>query len=1065
MTENKLPLDYMAIEPSRQFATSLSFSVVAESSGGELNSDYFRVVSVEGQEQVSQPFSFTISLRANERNAPPINPQDANRSFANLSKPSYSPNQSLSLVQGVGGDLLAQWAQLVIGFESYPNAMGERDGMFDVQATSSVDPLPSRYFSGIVSSVSQSAPGEYSLVMQSPLFPLTLRNRYFVHQGMNLEQIIAALIRPELSRYGKHFSVRYKITGLTATRVQDWMQAGETDFAMLQRVMKKAAVHFYFIHSENGLTLVFSNQTTSPNEVYIPGCKKGALALRYSYTDAQSLGLQQNDLFCHLAYQVQMVPQTVGTVLTRQQANWETNEVASFNSFPATADTTKANYLFYQNYSYGVDKRESEETHRQIAQQVATQQGTLTGESTSTLLSPGYTFTLSQMAINPKDTTEQDEDGKLPVTADNLMPIQFNDKTFVVTKITHKVTESTPYSGTLEATLVSNGTDSKSSEATFITPFEIQDTHQGNVLAKVLKSAVPKNPYFFEKNNFQTEITSVQYGDSSSGDSVTKLKQIGCLVQFATDEGTDISHWVALSSTSQTAPAVNSMVLVGRGDNESEIPQIQQVVSSHGEKTIQPAFWRNNSWTFNTNWGSSCSTSYGDSMSIRFGSEAKADLKTAMNIVQTAYSNPTVLGANFGGVSYDMGCSFSYSTTGKGAQGLAGASVSQGSRFSESHSEQEYSVSYNNARQSFSKSNKSVNVSYQGAFSDKVDENNLSFIKGKIPNQEIIDICNTLPDGSSYNRSHITGKTINLSGMGAEPPTADPSSITSLSYSHSIMYGDSENINEQTGDSKNTNTHNGNSTNSSMTNGNSTSKTTVNGNSSSDTNVTGNADNNSKTIGETNQNDIFIGARNNLTTSVAATNAVNTFVGATNDVSTKLSVGNSISTNIGASNSVNTFIGATNDVSTKLSLSNSISTNIGASNTVNTFIGATNDVSTKLSLSNSMNTTIGTSNSVSTFIGATNDVSTRLSMSNSVSTNIGSSSSISTNLSANTSISSTMGLDLSVSTRGGLCISVDNNAGVKIQLATGNVIIQEQEKVAAVQKGIVANMVTMAMTL
>ncbi|WP_418138804.1 hypothetical protein AB8616_04690 [Marinomonas sp. RS-M-Aa-14] len=77
-----------------------------------LNSDYFRVVSVEGQEQVSQPFSFTISLRANERNEPPINPKDANRSFANLSKPSYSPNQSLSLVQGVGGDLLAQWTSV-----------------------------------------------------------------------------------------------------------------------------------------------------------------------------------------------------------------------------------------------------------------------------------------------------------------------------------------------------------------------------------------------------------------------------------------------------------------------------------------------------------------------------------------------------------------------------------------------------------------------------------------------------------------------------------------------------------------------------------------------------------------------------------------------------------------------------------------------------------------------------------------------------------------------------------------------------------------------------------------
>lgn len=896
MSSNELPMDYMAIEPVRQGSTSLSLSIVAGASSRMLNSDYLRVVSFEGQESVSEPYSFTITLRANEFN--PLSKSTANlhpnSDFADLPEQAYSTTDWLQLIQGTANALLGQWASVTLGNEYHPPSANDKveafaeevvkeisdeikvlkeeldilqqlfpqpvwipivtvpteiateiqSGNSDIEmmdseggaqvfvtgvndsktfqapsffTASANATLPQRHFSGLVTSISQSAPGEYTLTMQSPLYPLTLRNKYHIYSGLDIKMVIKALISPELERYSKNYSVQFNLKGLATTRTQDWMQAGESDFAMLQRIMKIAAVHFYFIYKESGVTVVFSNQPSSPKSVIIPGTKAGSLSLRYSYTDATALNLQQNDLFCNLSYQVQMTSRTLGpinSILTRQESVWETNNVASFASYSAQDSSLPTTFHHHRIFNYGLEEShgssEASETLVQLQQELASQQSVLNGECTSNLLSPGYTFTLSQQAVDPKN----------PVS--NLMPTQFDGQTFVVTKIKHQVSESSPYSGTVEASPIPKGVDTSSPDATLITPFEMSDTRQGTVLARVLQTGVLNSPYFYEKSNYDPQTSSVQY----DGSTMTPA-QMGCIVKFATDEGTDITHWVVLSDSSQSVPAVNSMVLIGRNDTESELPQIQQVVASHGEKTIQPPLWKGNSWSFNTHWGSSCNTSYSDSMNIHFGSEVTAQLDVATKIVKDAYLNTGPLSAGFGSANYDKGCSFSYSTTENAASGLANASVSQGCHFSESYSDQDYSLSYTDARQSFSKTNKSVNVSYMGTYTDAPDESNLSFIKGKIPKQHIIDLCNELPSGSSYDQSHITGKTISLSGHGTTPPSISPSSVTSDSYSNSKMVGDSEDIHSQTGNTDSTSTITGNTTNTSTVTGTTTSSNTV----------------------------------------------------------------------------------------------------------------------------------------------------------------------------------------------------------------------------------------------
>ncbi|GLX80365.1 hypothetical protein tinsulaeT_37050 [Thalassotalea insulae] len=999
MSLSETPLDYMAIEPSRQGKTSISLSIVADAANKQLNSDYLRVVSFEGQESVSQPYSFTITLRANEI---PANAQsNPDSDFEDLPASSFPTSSKLKPVQGIATDLLAHWSTITLGNQLYPlSANDKAAGLVGEHSNDSSsggslndplwrqidsvtvpdDAISLRHFSGIITSISQAAPGEYTAVMQSPLYPLTLRNKFYIFQQMNIEGVIKALLSPELARYSNQVNLKFNIQGLAATRCQDWMQAGENDFSMLQRIMKKAAVHFYFVHDEDKVTIVFSNQPTSPKEVNIPGAKNGQVSLRYSYLSETDLGLQQGDLFCNLSYQVQMTAKSlgdIGTLLTRKEAVWETNNVASFDNYPAKSPSQSVNYLFYKTYHYGLGKsasdsqgnsiNETTEIQLQLQQELACQESSLSGECTSNLLSPGYTFVLTQQAIGINEVSGQ-------------IPQQFDGRTFVVTQIKHQVTESSPYSGSVQASPLPEKYSPNNPNATLITPPELEDTHQGSVMAVVLKSAVPKNAYFFEKKNFDPQTSTLKY----DGEQVAQ-KQMGCVVRFATDMGTDVTHWVALSDSSQTVPAVNSIVLVARGDSESEIPQIQQVLASHGQKNIQPNMkqWKNQNWSINSSWGSNCNTSYGDSMSIHYGNNVTVNLDTAQTIVTSAYTQQGPLGDEFGSTNFNKGCSFSYSTTEKGAQGLASASVSQGSSFSERYSDQDYNISFTNTSQSFSKNNKRVSISRMESFTDTPDENNLSFINGKLPRQDIIELCDKLPDGSSFDKSYTSGRTISLSGHEAEPPDIDPSSVTVSRYSHSIIGGDAQDTSNTYGNNTSQNTVKGDRHSHNETHGDSNDVSHTHGNSTSLNTVKGNRVDTTNTIGTTTSISNFIGIRTDISNHTGASISETLFEGARTDTSKTIGITTSDTTFAGAKsdttkhlaacNNNTLFVGAKLDTSIMSAASNTTSITLGTSTTENTFDGAQTENST----TNGILTTTKINNAICTETSVKNGIVTK----------------------------------------------------------------------------------------
>lgn len=957
VTFKKVPqtIEQKPFDSTRRQTRPLAITIDGLPQLNPINDDYFRVSSLQGQESISKPYEFNIELRADD--------------IDQLSSKQIEQLATFDLLEVIG-----LWANVRI-------ARPWSDNRFE-QAPAYQQPdwenlTPSRFFQGVISSISMAAPGVYQLTLASPLHHLTLRNRYHIYHDCNVQTLFTQLLTSQTTTGKLLLDFRFDDSP-TITRTQDWLQAGENDFAFLQRIMNHAAIYFYFIHQAENLVLVFSNRPTSLKEVDIPNSENVPLPLRYSYTTAEKLGSQQDDLFCDLNYQVKLMPSSSGTILTREQAEWEHNDVAGFTSYDGAPDeVTEPEYVMHHRYAYGTNLQEAKGQLKKVRQRIATEQGTLSGSSTSSLLSPGYTFELSQPIASK-------------VAVESLMRQSFSQRIYVVTSIQHKVSDTEAYKGSIQATEVNPETDSF--QGTLLTPFSMDGTQQGSVLAKVVKTAVPRGWRYREKSNFQVEQAQNQFEDEVENEK-------GCLVQFATARDSDQVFWVRLSQGSQTAPEVGAMVSVSRANNDSELPEFN-VIASHGQKAIQPADRRKQSWTANTNWGSSYSTSYGDGISLRWGYSSPVNFEQAKTLVESAYDQPDMLGNTYDNSSFSRGGSYSVSTSNQNADGVSSASVSMGSNFSENHAKISYGFSDTGTSQNYSQVGKSVSRSVIGEYNGKADLDSPSFINGKVPEQSIIDIADNLNNGDTYNENHTKGRSISLSGSGAPPPSF--SGTSAISYSDNITVGDTQNKSTHMGDSSSDSTHMGNSTNTSLN---------VGDNLSSSINI-GNTLSNSLQLGNT------VG--------------LNTFLGSKNDVSTTLALTNSLSTNIGLTNQIDTYLGAKNAINTHISATNSITNNIATSNTTETSIGATNSTSTNISASNTTSTRIAASNALSTSLGASNNISTKISASNNVETNIGASNNTVTNISTSNTTETNLGLKNSTSTTLGMSMSTNINAAMSI---------------------------------
>ncbi len=576
-----------------------------------LGDEAFRLLAFEGTESVSEPFDYQLQLRGNTspRHGRPLNFD------AVIGRPvTVGVNQPTLLTQ--------------------PDAASRF-----VQAIRQGSAPDITLYNGLVTSFAMDEPGVYRLGMKPALWKLTLTNRYCVHAQMSVCDVIAQLMR-------LHY-IDYSLDAVSGdsnpaiARVQDWLQAGESDYEFLRRMMGKAHIFYFFRHSGQGHTVVFANRPAYPKVM-------GGRALRYTHTAIDELGLQQNDLVFQYSYQQSLTSSGVSGAFAHQESAAQQDTVATYQTFSSITPLDPGELPFnqYRSYQYGVSSAEVQHYVKTTASSLAASAQQLSGQSTCTDFRVGSQFSLNGEVA--------------PQVHPALVRPALEGRPFVLSKVQHKASADGGYTNSFEAT----------DAAAMLTVFSVQDTQQGAIIAKVIDQAGnrPLDWRYYEPRNFNLELNRLRDTEATPQDLLAK----GVYVQFSSPGANPDPVWVKLAVHMQNVPEIGAMVLIARANDESELPEVQSIVQSNGTLVVTPS-----GWTSNTHVGSSYSTSYGDGQSIRFGRTSTFDLDHAIGIVGSTYGS-----GDYRETSYSQGASYSYATSENGAAGLLSRSDSYGCTYS-----------------------------------------------------------------------------------------------------------------------------------------------------------------------------------------------------------------------------------------------------------------------------------------------------------------------------------------------------------------------------------------------
>lgn len=667
MTAEQKPIGITHIKKADEPRLFLNFEL-AMADGTVLDNNVFRLTSFQGQESVSGFYQFDLELHGN----------------------SEAKNH------------------LTLSFDAMVGRPARIDvyGRWSAGAADRTSP-----FHGIVSGVVMQEPGVYRMTVRPALWKLSLTNRYCIHSNKSVRDLIAYLL-------AQH-KIPCDLSGLdgkdnpAVARVQDWLQAGETDYALIERLLGKAHIYYYFVHDATGATVIFANRPKYEKVLGNGG------ALRYTYTEEAELGLHEDDVISQYSYQQNMVSSGVVGTFTRQEHAWEHDTVPVFYSYHARNPGSKTGELpfhFYRVYQYGCSDKEVKSYTDATSDTLATSATQFSGSSYCPHFHVGYQF----FVAGPRGPH-----GNAPWVRPTL-----DGRWFVLTQVKHTASLDGSYQNQFEAT-EANG---------LITPFSIQETHQGMVLAKVVagdQGTPPGDWRYYTKQNFDAEHNS--FSDKDVDPATFHAK--GVYVRFSTDKEQGNKVWVKLAPHMQTVPEIGVTVLVARASDESELPEIQSIVQANGSSVVTPS-----RWTANTHVGSSYSTSYGDSKSIRYGRTSQPDLEKAIGIINKEYDS-----GRFRDASFSQGAGYSYSTSENGRNGILSKSESYGSNYS--HYEGAETRSYSDVDHSYNESHGKTSENY-------------STINGSTFNQQTVNgssESHSVNNGSVLNTSAVNGVETNIS--------------------------------------------------------------------------------------------------------------------------------------------------------------------------------------------------------------------------------------------------------------------------------------------------------------
>lgn len=782
-----------------------------------LSDETFRLVAVQGQEAISTPFEFTLTLHGNSK------------------RPDNDP---LLFTDIIG-------RRVTFGIER-PHDVNDDPVRVRLRFREALAGVPAptlSLFNGIATTFAMNEPGVYRMTVKPALWKLMLTNRYCIYPQSSIVGAIAAVFRryPDVAVSFGRLNDPHNIA---LARTQDWLQAGETDYEFVQRLMAKAHLYYYVEHRAREHIVVFDNTAQYP-EI------QNRVAMRYTFTSAEPLGQEQADVVTEYGYEQTLTHSGVQSMFVREEAAWEKDTVARLQTFPPldTSAPGELPFQLYKIYQYGCSQSMTSEFAKATESAIKAAASQFNGASHCAFFRVGYKFR----------TVEGDDKDSVPAPVRPTL----NDKWFVLTQVKHEAS----LDGTYRNEFVATEADG------LVTPVTIRDTHQGSVLATVVAvgnhGMPPDNWKYYAKNNFDPEYSTAT--DTESEASVTSLT--GVYVRFSSDGADGPKIWVKLAPHMQTVPEIGTNVIIGRANDESEMPEVQNIVQANGQMTVTPC-----RWTADTRVGSTYSTSYGDGKSIRFGKDSKVELQKAIDIINREYDS-----GMFSEVGYSKGQRFNYETSEQGRDGTLSKSESYGSTYSRSEAAERKSyeeVGYTRSEQKIGNSDsystttgKSYNESSVGESESHhtVERTNTGYetVKGK----------NSTTTHYGSTESHLTVDGESKSYETFQGDRYSKSDSSRNIENHSSVGGDSKSYETVSGErygkstvgkATNYDTCNGKRYNSSITNGNADSYSIVTGVESA-TNHVGVSNRNSA-IGLSNDNSLIGASNSNSVVGVSVDN-------------------------------------------------------------------------------------------------------------------------------------------------------------------------------------------------
>ncbi len=593
-----------------------------------IDAEVLRLQSFSGQEGISEVFEFKLELRANDYTM-----YDSNPAWEAITE-SGNQEQTLNLDTLLGAPIT-----VLIGL---PETDEERQfGLYPEGRKVS-------YFNGIIYSVSMLDRGVWNISMKPRVALLSLQSSYRIFEDKTILEVITDVLEQNYIEHTPFALDSNKqidqtmaapiVGGLATYRRQDWLQAGETDFDFLTRLMGKAGIIFYFVHSLNAHTMVLTDQNyyqtlKEPSaEVGVSDSKN----VRYLYLTGPVLGQELEDNISQFNFQRSLAVKGVSTILARKQGAWESEDPAE--AAPVYRDDRLSqNTLSMEKMhvvSYGASEQELKIRNDLLQRQLISAKSSLSGSSGLADLRSGYIF-----ALKPSRSVEEEESPGLALGQGSDTPAEHYRNEFVTemvaVSVSHNATADGKYSNQFTAY----------DSAGFGKPYDASGDSDGSIIAQVcdktsseqmaksspmdkVSKFVAKtitSKFFMPKTAFvdkqQKSFTAV------GADDPTYTAQ-GVYVQFISRGQMSDPVWVRLSDSMTTIPERGTFVMVSRARDETEVPQIDQVLDSVGSRNIMPQ-----QYSKSTSWGDSYSTNYGDSYRVSVPQSYDTDYDVFTGIV------------------------------------------------------------------------------------------------------------------------------------------------------------------------------------------------------------------------------------------------------------------------------------------------------------------------------------------------------------------------------------------------------------------------------------------------